>query len=98
MNHRRRLDGLEAAIGSPSDDPNMCFKCGRPGSYRRAVEYARLRVGAEGKLLGVEPEACRARLAELGERREATSNHCPRCGGLNVRGAIQRERAKLEAA
>jgi hypothetical protein len=98
VTRRRRLEELEAAIGSQSDDPNMCLKCQGPGSYRRAIDFARLRAGAEGKLFGADPGECRARLAELGEQPEVTSDHRPRCGGLNVRGAIKRERAKLEAA
>ena len=98
MTHRRRLEDLEAAIGSQSDDPNMCFKCRGPGAYRREVDYARLRLGEEGKLFGAHSEKCRAKLEKLSERREPTSGQCPRCGGLNFLGAIQRERAKLEAA
>jgi hypothetical protein len=97
VSRSRRLEDLEAAIGSRSDDPNMCFTCRGPGSYRREIDYARLLLGAEGKLFGADPEVCRARLAELGERKEPTSDHCPRCGGLNFLGAIRRERAKLEA-
>jgi hypothetical protein len=92
VNRSRRLEALECAMGSQSDDPNMCFKCRGPGAFRRAVDYARLRLGAERNLFGADPEACRAKLVELGEEREATSNHCPRCGGLNPWGAPARTR------
>jgi hypothetical protein len=86
VTHRRRLEALEVTLGTQSDNPNLCFDCRGHGSYRKEIKLARLRLGAEGKLFGPNPEACHAKLKELANYERPDSEHCPQCGGLNARG------------
>ena len=95
MTHRRRLDQLEETLrSSVENDDALCFKCQGPGSYRRAVDTARLQVGAMGKLHGVDPEEARAKLRDLLNHTPPESDRCPRCGGLTAMGAVRQEREK----
>lgn len=93
-NHHRRLEALEVSIAAHSDDANLCFKCQGPGSYRRAIDVARLKVGAMGGLFGVNPEECRTKLKGMSIRTRSDADHCRKCGGLTAVGAIREVRAK----
>jgi hypothetical protein len=90
MSHRRRLEVLEGTIGARAEDSDECLECQGAHSYRRMLDHARLRVGAEGKLFGMDPEECRAKLEELAAYPDLA--RCPMCGFLNTRGELTRIR------